>query len=95
MYQGNSILSTFLVLVLLVGVGRTQELWPDKSAEEPEDFFDLSLDELMEVDIRAGEPGWFGTQLEQLTFDPWRESRNQAEPGDGVRVFLLYRCVYR
>jgi hypothetical protein len=46
-------------------------LWPAKSAEEPGHFFDLSLDELMEVDIRAGEPGWFGTQLEQLTFDPY------------------------
>lgn len=41
---------------------------PDESFD---DVYDLSLDELMEIDIRTGKPGWFGTQLEQLSFNPY------------------------
>ncbi len=31
----------------------------------------MSLEELMEVDIRTGQPGWFGNQLEQLDVKPY------------------------
>ena len=41
---------------------------PDESSD---DIFDMDLNELMEVDIRTGKPGWFGNQLEQLGFEPY------------------------
>ena len=62
------LLALFLGLVLPITGGLAQDLG---SLEEPEHYFDMSLEELMDVDIKADEPGWFGTQLEQLTFKPY------------------------
>lgn len=64
-------LIAFLLAVALGRSGWTQQLWPDESAEEPEHYFDLSLQELLDVEVKADEPGWFGTQLEQLDVDPY------------------------
>ncbi len=51
--------------------GHAQDLFPHGTLEEPEDFFDMSLEELLDVDIKDDEPGWFGTQLEQLSLEPY------------------------
>ncbi len=58
-------------MVTWAGIAWTQPLWPDAPAEQPEDYFDLSLEELLDVDVRPDKPGWFGTQLEQLQVEPY------------------------
>ena len=34
-----------------------------------DEIYNMDIHELMEIDIRTGKPGWFGTQLEQLEFE--------------------------
>ena len=71
LFRGNIVFVLLLVVTMPCGGGWAQVLWPQDSPEEPNDFFDLSLEELLDVEIKSEEPGWFGTQLEQLTFDPY------------------------
>jgi len=65
------LLLSFIAIVLLPQRIRAQELMSDCPDESSDDIFDMSIDELMEVDIRTGKPGWFGNQLEQLGFEPY------------------------
>jgi hypothetical protein len=65
------LLLSFIVIVLLPQGIRAQELMSDCPDEYSDAIFDMNIDELMEVDIRTGKPGWFGNQLEQLGFTPF------------------------
>jgi hypothetical protein len=61
----------FLDFVVCADSSWAQQLMSSSPSESSEDIFDMSLEELMEVDIRTGKPGWFGTQLEQLNVEPY------------------------
>lgn len=65
------LLFSFIIFVMSPQVVLSQELMSSSPDESSDDIFDMSLDELMEVDIRTGKPGWFGNQLEQLGFEPY------------------------
>ncbi len=65
------LLSAFMILALLPQGVLAQQLMSSNPDESSDNIFDMSIDELMEVDIRTGKPGWFGTQLEQLAFKPY------------------------
>jgi len=64
-------ISAFILFVLLPQGIRAQQLMSSSPDESSDDIFDMDLNELMEVDIRTGKPGWFGNQLEQLGFEPY------------------------
>jgi len=40
-------------------------------ASDLDEIYNMSLEELLEVDIQTGRPGWFGTQLGQLKVKPY------------------------
>ncbi len=65
------LLLSFIAVILLPQGIRAQELMSDCPDESSDAIFDMSIDELMEVDIWTGKPGWFGNQLEQLGFVPY------------------------
>ena len=67
----NATLLAFIVFVLLAQGIRAQQLMSDSPDESSDNIFDMNLEDLMEVDIRTGKPGWFGNQLEQLGFEPY------------------------
>ncbi|MFH1313263.1 MAG: porin [Candidatus Eisenbacteria bacterium] len=48
----------------------TSEAYPDSCAVD-EELFNLTLAQLMEIDITEDRPGWFGTQLEQMEAEPY------------------------
>ena len=60
-----------LFLVVSTQASWSQELMGSDHEESFENLYDLSLEQLMDIDIRTGRPGWFGTQLEQLGFEPY------------------------
>lgn len=65
------LLWSFIIFVFCAQVVQAQKLMSDVPDESADEIFDLDLDELMQVDIRTGKPGWFGNQLEQLGFTPY------------------------
>ena len=71
MFAKFILLAAFLDFALLSEVSRAQQLMSSSAPETSDNYFDMSLEELMKVDIRTGKPGWFGTQLEQLNVDPY------------------------
>jgi hypothetical protein len=60
-----------LILVVLSQGSRAQELMGYNDSEPSIDLYNLDIEQLMDIDIRTGRPGWFGTQLEQLGFKPY------------------------
>jgi hypothetical protein len=65
------ILSVIFLIFVSTQASRAQEFVGIDRANPSEDIYDMSLEELMDIDIRTGRPGWFGTQLEQLGFEPY------------------------
>lgn len=63
--------SAIAITLLFMVVSNLKLFAQQRQPEGSEDFFDMSLEQLMEIDIRTGKPGWFGTQLEQLPFEPY------------------------
>jgi len=70
-FAKSILLAAFLNFAVLVEGSLAQQLMSSSSSETSDNYFDMNLEELMEVDIRTGKPGWFGTQLEQLTLKPY------------------------
>ena len=64
-------LVTMLFLVTLSQSALSQPALSNRSPELMEALLDMDIEELSEVDIRTGQPGWFGTQLEQLPIKPY------------------------
>ena len=62
---------SFIAIFLMPQETRAQKLMSDCHDESRDEIFDMNINELMEVDIRTGKPGWFGNQLEQLGFKPY------------------------
>ena len=56
---------TAVVLVLLLFSASDLSARGDEP-EEVVDLFDMSIEELLEINIDTGKPGWFGGQLDQL-----------------------------
>ena len=71
MFTKFILLALFLNFAVLVEGILAQQTMSSSTPESSDNYFDMSLEELMEVDIRTGKPGWFGTQLEQLTIEPY------------------------
>ena len=65
------LLLSFITFALVPQGTIAQKLMSDHHNETSDDIFDMKLEELMEVDIRTGKPGWFGNQLEHLGFEPY------------------------
>jgi hypothetical protein len=70
-YWGYALLVTTPFLVMASRNVHAQALQSTRSPESMEALLDLDIEELLEVDIRTGQPGWFGTQLEQLQIKPY------------------------
>ncbi len=64
-------LTAFVLLALLPQGVFGQQLMSSTHDESHDDIYNMDIHELMEIDIRTGKPGWFGTQLEQLEFEPY------------------------
>ena len=60
-----------LNLVVLPQGSWAQELMGDNDSGHSIDLYNMDIEQLMDIDIRTGQPGWFGTQLEQLGFEPY------------------------
>jgi hypothetical protein len=70
--MGDLMRKFLIFIVLLLVLATNSKLFAQKlGPREDLDLFDMPLEDLMEIDIRTGKPGWFGTQLEQLTFKPY------------------------
>ena len=61
----------FLCLTMLCKEAGAQQLLSDISDDLSDEIYNMEIEDLMEVDIRTGKPGWFGAQLEQLRFEPY------------------------
>lgn len=63
----------------------------------PDDISDMSLEQLMDVDVRTGQSGGFGTQLEQLQVEAYLHAYavafyrdNDLNRGSSVNTFDLH-----
>ena len=69
------ILIAFYINFIIFGKSTlSQELMSNNNSyfiNDISDIYEMSLEDLMELDIQTGKPGWFGSQLEQIEFDPY------------------------
>ena len=68
---GPILFGFILIFTILAQTSWAKDFIGIDRTESPEDIYDMSLEQLMDIDIRTGKPGWFGTQLEQLGFEPY------------------------
>ena len=69
------ILIAFFINIIVFGKSTiSQELISNNTldvAADISDIYQMSIEDLMELDIKTGKPGWFGSQLEQIDIDPY------------------------
>ena len=61
----------FLCLTTLWENSAAQQLLSNITADSSDEIYNMEIEDLMELDIRTGKPGWFGVQLEQFRFEPY------------------------
>jgi len=65
------IITAFILSVTTLWNGAgAQQLMSNLTDDSVAEIYNMEIEDLMEVDIRTGKPGWFETQLEQLRFEP-------------------------
>ena len=70
-FKGKHIIIVLFLIITFSSKAIAQLLMSDINTDLSHDIYDMSIEDLMEIDIRTGKPGWFGTQLEQLEFDSY------------------------
>ena len=82
----NYTIAIFFNIAALVTFINAQQLMPESSYDSFDDIFELNIEELMDLDINTVNPGWFGNQLEQITFEPYLHGYAAAVRQTPIRV---------